>query len=43
MISMIIVMNTILEKEFMNDTPITPVKLNALIYLFHPTKLYPLR
>lgn len=32
MISMIIVMNTILEKEFMNDTPITPVKLNALIY-----------
>lgn len=32
MISMIIVMNTILEKEFMNDAPITPVKLNALIY-----------
>lgn len=33
MITMIIVMNTILEKEFRNDAPITPVKLNALIYL----------
>lgn len=33
MISMIIVMNTILETEFRKDAPITPVKLNALIYL----------